>query len=258
MGRRRSSRSWMPARRPSCRWTSTAPGRAPGGGGPSGPAARRATRPSSRTGSAGPEGRRRRGRRGGGPRRDGRVGPTVRREFRPRAGRAGGSLPGGIVHASNAVGGEDGGPPERRAPSSPGGELVAAADVGVRVRCILEPTGLGAKVAAARVLSVTNEDKVIYSSDSDAIMSEPKVGTKLSLSYSFTPTTKNGSKSRTPLGEIRVSWTPANLTLPDDVVDSSDASALGDDPRHGPLAVEGAAPVTLLGPACTVVDAPFT
>lgn len=89
-------------------------------------------------------------------------------------------------------------------------------------------------------------------------MSEPKVGTKLSLSYSFTPTTKNGSKSRTPLGEIRVSWTPANLTLPDDVVDSSDASALGDDPRHGPLAVEGAAPVTFLGPACTVVDAPFT
>ena len=88
-------------------------------------------------------------------------------------------------------------------------------------------------------------------------MSEPKVGTKLSLSYSFTPTT-NGSKSRTPLGEIRASWTPAKLSLPNDVVDSSDASALGDDLRHGPLAIDGVAPVTLLGPACTVVDAPFS
>ena len=67
-----------------------------------------------------------------------------------------GSFPGGIVHASNSVG-KDSGSPEKKAISSSEGELVAVANQSVRVRCILEPTCLGANVAAARVQSVTNE-----------------------------------------------------------------------------------------------------
>jgi len=159
------------------------------------------------------------------------------------------AFPGGILHASNLVSGGS---------ATSSGELVAANNEIVRIRCVLETNGLGTNVAA-KVKSVSDGNEVLYSSSSsNIIMHQPRLGTKLSLSYSVTlQKHAAASGNMAPLGTVSVDWTPASLALHTDL-DSTDASALNGNLVHGPLALEKMVPLTFQGPLCRIMDAPFS